>query len=117
MTAAERVARILSAANALAELPGSSIDVRPADEADFLELARVLGATVRGHSVIYADAPLLGAVWLYSFDVVRHGVTIHCQGTRPATPDEVEKADISEAALPVTPERRAAALAKLRGAR
>lgn len=117
MTAIEKVARILSAVNALAELRDSRIDVTPASEEEFLALAGALGAAVHGHAVIYADSPSLGAVWLYSFDVTRSGVVIHSQGTRPATADEIEQASIHEAEAPVTPERRAAALAKLAKAR
>lgn len=118
MTAVEKVARILSAVNALSDLPDARIDIGCAvEEAEFLRLAALLDATVRGHAVIYADTPALGAVWLYAFDVVRGGVTIHCQGTRPATEAEIEQAGISEAEPPVTPERRAAALAKIAKAR
>lgn len=108
----EKVSRVLSAVNALREV-GGTIDISPASEAEFLQLAALLDATVRGHAVIYVDTPLLGAAWLYVFEVVRNGVTIHCQGTRPATAAEVQQASVCESEPPVTPERRAAALAKL----
>lgn len=111
--AARKVTQVLSAVAALAGL-SATIDIAAvASEAEFLELATLLGATVRGHAVIYADTPSLGAVWLYAFDVERGGITIHCQGTRTATAAEIEQAAISEAEPPATPERRAAALAKL----
>lgn len=118
MTAIERVARILSAVNAIADMRDVTINVSSAEPEDrFLELAKAPEATVRGHAVIYADSPSLAV----DGDAVPHHVERvqphRAQGTRPATPAEIEQACICESDAPVTPERRAAALEKLAKAR